>query len=47
VKSVFVDCDADSVLIRVDQVGAACHTGSHSCFETHSVEAVVGERGEQ
>jgi phosphoribosyl-AMP cyclohydrolase len=47
VKSVFVDCDADSVLVRVDQVGASCHTGSRSCFETHSVGAVVGERGEQ
>ena len=47
VKSVFVDCGADSVLIRVDQVGAACHTGSRSCFETHSVGTVVGERGEQ
>ena len=33
VKGVFVDCDADAVLIRVEQVGgAACHTGKRSCF---------------
>jgi phosphoribosyl-AMP cyclohydrolase len=27
-----VDCDADVLLIRVHQVGAACHTGERSCF---------------
>jgi phosphoribosyl-AMP cyclohydrolase len=26
------DCDQDAVWIRVEQVGAACHTGRHSCF---------------
>jgi len=26
------DCDADTVLVLVDQVGAACHTGERSCF---------------
>ena len=33
VKSVDVDCDADTLLIRVDQVGPACHTGTRSCFD--------------
>ena len=26
------DCDKDTLLISVEQTGAACHTGSHSCF---------------
>ncbi len=33
VKSVAVDCDGDALLVRVDQVGAACHTGTRTCFE--------------
>ena len=33
VKGLYIDCDADAVLIRVEQVGgAACHTGKRSCF---------------
>ncbi len=34
VKSVALDCDGDALLVRVDQVGAACHTGAHNCFFT-------------
>ena len=33
VRSVALDCDGDSVLVRVDQVGAACHTGDRTCFD--------------
>lgn len=33
VKEVRLDCDGDTVLIRVDQVGPACHTGSATCFD--------------
>jgi phosphoribosyl-AMP cyclohydrolase len=33
VHSVRLDCDGDAVLLVVDQVGAACHTGDHSCFD--------------
>ncbi|MVO87050.1 phosphoribosyl-AMP cyclohydrolase [Streptomyces sp. p1417] len=33
VKSVALDCDADTVLVQVDQVGAACHTGARTCFD--------------
>ncbi len=33
VREVWIDCDADTVLLRVEQVGgAACHTGHRSCF---------------
>ena len=32
VRSLRLDCDLDTILARVEQVGAACHTGSHSCF---------------
>jgi len=33
VREIFVDCDSDTVLLRVEQVGgAACHTGYESCF---------------
>jgi phosphoribosyl-AMP cyclohydrolase len=27
-----VDCDGDTLLVLVDQIGAACHTGRHNCF---------------
>jgi phosphoribosyl-AMP cyclohydrolase len=33
VRSVALDCDADTLLVRVDQVGAACHTGARTCFD--------------
>ncbi|MDD5959608.1 MAG: phosphoribosyl-AMP cyclohydrolase [Methanobrevibacter wolinii] len=32
VKEIYVDCDADTVVLKVDQVGAACHEGYKSCF---------------
>lgn len=40
VKSVELDCDGDALLINVEQVGAACHLGSRSCFDTHSLLSV-------
>ncbi len=33
VKSVALDCDGDTLLVKVDQVGAACHTGDRTCFD--------------
>jgi phosphoribosyl-AMP cyclohydrolase len=33
VKSVALDCDGDTVLVKVDQIGAACHTGDRTCFD--------------
>lgn len=32
VKSIYIDCDADCLLIKVAQKGGACHTGYRSCF---------------
>jgi len=32
VKKISFDCDGDTILIQVEQVGAACHTGNRSCF---------------
>ena len=34
VKGVFVDCDNDSLLMKVKQIGGACHKGYYSCFYT-------------
>ena len=45
VRSVAVDCDGDALLVEVDQVGAACHTGERTCFQAGGdLGAVVGER---
>jgi phosphoribosyl-AMP cyclohydrolase len=33
VHEVRLDCDGDVVLVKVDQVGAACHTGDRTCFD--------------
>jgi len=43
VVSVSLDCDGDAVLVRVDQEGPACHTGTRTCFEAGGdLGAVVG-----
>ena len=39
VRSFSYDCDADTLLIEVEQIGAACHTGSHSCFDDREIVA--------
>ena len=45
VKSVHLDCHGDALLIEVDQVGAACHTGERTCFLAGGdLGAHVGER---
>ena len=49
VKSVATDCDKDVVLIRVQQVGAACHDGYYSCFYRQHQKAggdwkIIGEK---
>ena len=40
VREVRLDCDGDTLLFVVDQVGAACHTGDHTCFDADLVHRV-------
>lgn len=44
VKSVALDCDGDAVLVEVDQVSAACHTGTRTCFTGRDLSSDVGAR---
>ncbi|MDA8369833.1 MAG: phosphoribosyl-AMP cyclohydrolase [Nocardiopsaceae bacterium] len=37
VVSVAVDCDGDTLLLKVDQTGSACHTGDRTCFDAGAV----------
>ncbi len=47
VREIYIDCDADTILLKIEQIGAACHTGYRSCFyrkvKNNSLK-VVGER---
>jgi phosphoribosyl-AMP cyclohydrolase len=42
VKGAALDCDSDAVLVTVEQVGPACHTGEHACFDVGPLSPVVG-----
>lgn len=47
VRGIYVDCDADTILLKVEQVGAACHEGYRSCFFREVTPAglnVIAER---
>ena len=53
VKSIAVDCDHDTLLIKVNPVGPTCHTGSRSCFATDynqnfifQLESIISDRYE-
>ena len=38
VRGAALDCDADTLLVQVEQIGAACHTGEHSCFDVDPLD---------
>lgn len=42
VREVRLDCDGDTLLVKVEQIGAACHTGTRTCFDADDLGAVVG-----
>ena len=35
IKEMYIDCDADAIIMKVEQIGAACHEGYRSCFFRH------------
>jgi phosphoribosyl-AMP cyclohydrolase len=41
VKAAAFDCDADTILVTVEQHGPACHTGAHACFDVHPLQPFV------
>ena len=42
VKSLWLDCDGDTVLVKVNATGPVCHTGNRSCFFTELKEEQLG-----
>jgi len=44
VREILIDCDCDDLLLKVEQIGGACHTGYRSCFYRTIDGKVVGEK---
>lgn len=42
VRGAALDCDGDTILVQVEQVGVACHTGARSCFDVDPLTPVIG-----
>lgn len=40
VREARLDCDGDAILLLVEQIGPACHTGTRTCFDANDLEAV-------
>ena len=43
IHDIHIDCDQDAIILRVDQLGGACHTGRRSCFYRRIVGDGVGQ----
>ncbi len=43
VKEILVDCDMDAIILKIEQIGAACHTGNPSCFYRKIVDGKTVE----
>ena len=43
VRGAALDCDGDTLLVQVEQLGPACHTGAHSCFDVDPLSPRVGQ----
>jgi phosphoribosyl-AMP cyclohydrolase len=42
VRGAALDCDGDTLLVQVEQIGPACHTGAHACFDVDPLQPAVG-----
>ena len=42
VRGAALDCDGDTLLVTVHQIGPACHTGKHACFDVDPLTPVIG-----
>jgi phosphoribosyl-AMP cyclohydrolase len=47
VKGAALDCDADTLLLQVEQVGVACHTGTRTCFDAHELSPAIGDQPDE
>lgn len=41
VRGAAIDCDGDTLLVTVHQIGPACHTGAHACFDVDPLDPVT------
>jgi phosphoribosyl-AMP cyclohydrolase len=42
VRGAALDCDGDTLLVQVEQIGPACHTGAHACFDVDPLTPTIG-----